>query len=165
MARKPIKENNNIASDYKYKSKLLMKFINYVMKSGKKSIAQNIVYNALDIIKKIKNCNPVISFEQAITFIKPEIEVKSKRVGGANYQIPVEIRHKRAASLAMRWLLKFAAKRNERNISMKLAYEIIDASNYKVNTGSSKGCGGAIRKREDTHRMAEANKTFSHFKF
>ena len=165
MSRKSIKIQNKILADYKYKSKLLMKFINYVMKSGKKMTAENIVYNALEVIKNIKGCNPIIYFEQAITFIKPEFEIKSRRVGGSTYQIPIAIRNKRAIFLAMRWLLKYSYKRNEKNMALKLAYEIIDASNHKINTGSSRGTGQAIKKREDMHRMAEANKAFSHYKF
>jgi len=135
------------------------------MISGNKRTAENIVYNALDIIKNIKKSNPIVNFEQAITFIKPEIEVKSKRIGGATYQVPVEIRHKRAASLAMRWLLKYAIKRNEKNIAIKLAYEIMDASNHKMNIGLSKGTGEAIKKRESIHRSAKLNRSFTNYKF
>jgi len=135
------------------------------MKSGKKSIAEKIVYGALNNISKKIKSDPLVVFERALESIKPVVEVKSRRVGGATYQVPIEVRSDRSTALAMRWLAIFARKRNEKSMILKLSGEIMDAADEKSSIGSSKGKGGAIKKREDTHRMAEANKAFSHYRF
>ncbi len=165
MPRRRIVAKREILADPKYKSKVLAKFINCVMKSGKKYIAEKIVYGALDIIKDKTKTEPMIIFERALEFIKPVVEVKSRRVGGATYQVPMEVRSDRSMALAMRWLVDFSRKRNEKSMMLKLAAEVLDASDEKSSTGSSRGKGATIKKREDTHRMAEANKAFSHYRF
>lgn len=165
MARKKIKQKIKIKPDLTYNSLLLSKFINYVMVSGKKSIAESIVYTALNIIKEKTNMDAIVVFEKALEHIKPIVEVRSRRVGGANYQVPVEVKPKRAITLAMRWLVEFARKRNEKNMILKLAFEIIEAADESHSIGNSIGRGGAIKKREDTHRMAEANRAFAHYRW
>jgi len=134
----------------------LAKFMNHVMISGKKSVAERIVYGALDKIQERSGNDPLEAFEQALEAIAPMVEVKSRRVGGATYQVPVEVRPARRAALAMRWLADFARKRGEKSMALRLAGEIMDAA---------EGKGAAVKKREDVHRMAEANKAFSHFRF
>lgn len=165
MARKKIKIKNQVKPDLIYNSLLLSKFINYVMFSGKKSIAEKIVYKALNIIKEKTNIDSIMVFEKALDHIKPIVEVKSRRVGGATYQVPVEVKSKRAITLGMRWLVEFARKRNEKNMILKLAFEIIEAADESHSIGNSIGRGGAIKKREDTHRMAEANRAFAHYRW
>ncbi|HIH2763146.1 MAG TPA: 30S ribosomal protein S7 [Candidatus Azoamicus sp.] len=165
MARKKIKQKIKVKPDLMYNSLLLSKFINYVMVSGKKSIAENIVYTALNIIKEKTNMDSIVVFEKALEHIKPIVEVRSRRVGGATYQVPVEVKSKRAITLAMRWLVEFARKRNEKNMILKLAFEIIEAADESHSIGNSIGRGGAIKKREDTHRMAEANRAFAHYRW
>jgi small subunit ribosomal protein S7 len=148
----------DIAPDSKYNSELITKFINNLMHSGKKSIAQGIFYEALDKMQtKIKGeAEPVEAFQQALENVKPMVEVKSRRVGGANYQVPMEVRPERRQALAIRWILEAARKRNEKKLADRLANELTDAFNK---TGIS------IKKREDVHRMAEANKAFAHYRW
>ena len=145
-----------IQPDQKYRSTDLAKFINYVMERGKKTVAQKVVYGMLDIVAEKTKLNPLEVFETAIKNVSPVVEVRSRRVGGANYQVPVEVRPSRRMALSMRWLREAARKRGEKSMGMRLAGELIDAS---------EGRGGAVKKREEVHRMAEANKAFSHFRF
>jgi len=165
MSRKKVKSKITVKPDLIFNSLLLSKFINYVMVSGKKSIAEKIVYDALKIVKDKTKLDSVIVFEKALEHIKPIVEVRSRRVGGATYQVPVEVKPKRAVTLAMRWLVEFARKRNEKNMILKLAFEIIEAADESHSVGNSIGRGGAIKKREDTHRMAEANRAFAHYRW
>ena len=146
----------DVLADPMYNSKLVTKLINRLMIDGKKGIAQTILYDALDMVKEKTNEEPLKVLEKAIENIKPALEVKSRRVGGANYQVPVEVRPDRSQALALRWLVQYARLRSGHSMSEKLANEIIDASN---------GVGGAVKKREDTHRMAEANKAFAHYRW
>ena len=156
MSRRRVAEKRDILPDPKYGNQVLAKFINMVMRSGKKSVAEKIVYGALDEISSKSKGNALEIFTKAIENIRPLVEVKSRRVGGATYQIPVEVRHDRSTTLAMRWLVDAAKNRGEKNMGMRLAGELLDASENK---------GTAIKKREDTHRMAEANKAFSHYRW
>jgi len=166
MPRRRIAVKRVIQADPKYGSTLLAKFMNQVMVSGKKSVAERIVYGALDLIKqRTKTLEPLAVFERALANIKPVVEVKSRRVGGATYQVPIEVSALRANALAMRWLVEYARQRGSKSMVYKLAEEILDASDEESSTGGSRGKGGAIKKREDTHRMAEANKAFSHFRW
>ena len=145
-----------ILPDPKFKDELVSKFINTLMWSGKKSIAEHSVYGAFDVIKEKKNDEPVKLFKQALENIKPVVEVRSRRVGGATYQVPVEVRSDRRISLGLRWLINAARERGERTMGDRLAAELIDALENK---------GSAIKKREDTHKMAEANKAFAHYRW
>ena len=156
MSRRRVAEKREILPDPKYGDQVLAKFINMVMRSGKKSVAEKIVYGALDEIGKKSKGDALEAFMKAIENIRPLVEVKSRRVGGATYQIPVEVRHDRSTALAMRWLVDAAKNRGEKNMGMRLAGELLDACDNK---------GTAIKKREDTHRMAEANKAFSHYRW
>lgn len=156
MPRRREVPKREILPDPKFGSVDLAKFMNVVMLSGKKAVAERIVYGALDEVQKKTGKEPIEVFDLAISNIKPAVEVKSRRVGGANYQVPVEVRPVRRLALAMRWLREAAKKRGEKSMDMRLAGELIDAA---------EGRGGAMRKREDTHRMAEANKAFSHFRW
>ncbi len=165
MPRRRIVAKRQIQADPIYGSQLLNKFINQLMVAGKKSLAENIVYGALDIIKQRTKSDPLKIFEMALDHIRPIVEVKSRRVGGATYQVPIEVRAARASALGMRWLVEFSRKRGEKNMKLKLAAEILDASDIESSTGSSKGKGGAIKKREETHRVADANKAFSHYRW
>ena len=146
----------DVLPDPIYNSKLVTKLINTIMNDGKKGVAQRILYEAFDIIKEKTNQEPNEVFEKAMENIKPALEVKSRRVGGANYQVPVEVRPDRARALALRWLVQYAKTRGGHSMAENLANEIIDASN---------GVGSAVKKREDTHRMAEANKAFAHYRW
>ena len=139
-----------------YSSTLITKFINCMMVQGKKSVAEHIFYGALDVIKDRAKDDPVKVFKKALDTVKPVLEVKSRRVGGATYQVPVEVPNDRRTSLAIRWLISNARGRSEKTMREKLAAEILDASNNR---------GGAIKKKEDTHRMAEANKAFAHYRW
>ena len=139
-----------------YKSGLVSFFINVVMKSGKKSTAENLVYGAFDKIKGRTSEDPLEVFNKAVENVKPTLEVKSRRVGGSNYQVPIEVRPERRTSLSLRWIVNFARSRPEKTMVDKLAGELMDASSNR---------GGAIKKREDTHRMAEANKAFAHYRW
>jgi small subunit ribosomal protein S7 len=145
-----------ILADPKYGSEVLAKFINVVMRDGKKSTAEKIVYGALDEINKRKSADPVQAFEAALDNVRSMVEVKSRRVGGATYQVPVEVRASRQNALAMRWITEAARKRGEKGMVLRLAGELMDASESR---------GTAVKKREDTHRMAEANKAFSHYRW
>ena len=150
-------EKRTILPDPTYKDYTVAKFINYLMKNGKKSIAEKIFYNCLDIIsEKEKNENAIDIFKKALTNVSPALEVKSKRIGGATYQVPMEVRPKRAQTLAMKWIVDSAIKRNEKTMRERVANEIHDAFNNK---------GNAVKKREETHKMAEANRAFSHFRW
>lgn len=143
-----------ILPDPKYNSELLSKFINFVMERGKKSIAQGIVYDALDIIGEKRKDSPLKVFEQALNAIRPQVEVRSRRVGGANYQVPMPVSGGRQNALAFRWILKASRERKGKRMAEKLAYELLDAL---------EGTGGAFKKKEDVQRQAEANKAFAHF--
>ncbi len=156
MPRRRVAAKREILPDAKYGNVTLAKFMNHVMVSGKKSLAERIVYGALDIVHERTKKDPVEAFEEALENIAPMVEVKSRRVGGATYQVPVEVRASRRNALAMRWLVDFARGRGEKSMRQRLAGEILDAAESK---------GSAVRKREDVHRMAEANKAFSHFRF
>ena len=156
MSRRRIAEKTTILPDPKYGDMVLAKFINIIMRSGKKSIAEKIVYGALNKINDKGSTEPLEIFNKALENIKPVVEVKSRRVGGATYQIPVEVKTARSMTLAMRWIVNAAKNRNEKDMGARLAGELLDASENR---------GTAIKKREDTHRMAEANKAFSHFRW
>ena len=156
MPRRRVAAKREILPDPKYGSVTLAKFMNHVMVSGKKSLAERIVYGALDVVEERLKKNPVEVFEEALGNVAPMVEVKSRRVGGATYQVPVEVRTSRQQALAMRWLVDYARARGEKSMPQRLAGELIDAA---------QGRGAAVKKREDTHRMAEANKAFSHFRF
>jgi small subunit ribosomal protein S7 len=156
MSRRRVAEKREILPDPKYGSTLLSKFINIMMEDGKKATSERICYDAMDIIEKKTGSDPLKAFKTAVDNVKPVLEVKPRRVGGATYQVPMEVRPARKTALAFRWIMKYARVRGERTMSEKLAGELMDAIN---NTGSS------IKKREDTHKMAEANKAFAHFKW
>ena len=156
MPRRREVPKREILPDPKFGSVELAKFMNVVMLSGKKAVAERIVYGAFDHIQEKTGKDPIEVFNTAINNIKPVVEVKGRRVGGANYQVPVEVRPVRRMALAMRWLREAAKKRSEKSMDLRLAGELLDAL---------EGRGGAMRKREDTHRMAEANKAFSHFRW
>ena len=146
----------DVLPDSLYKSKVVAKLINQIMIDGKKGTAQSIVYDAFDMIKEKTGEDAMVVFERAMENIKPALEVKSRRVGGANYQVPVEVKQERAQALAFRWLAQYARLRSGHTMAEKLANEIIDASN---------GIGASVKKKEDTHKMAEANKAFAHYRF
>jgi len=156
MPRRREVPERKVSPDLKYKSELVSRFVNCVMRDGKKSIALSMIYDAFDIIEKKTNEPPLKVFEKAMNNVKPQIEVKSRRVGGSTYQVPTEIRPSRKIALAIRWILTFAGKRSEKNMARKLAGEFMDAAEER---------GGAIKKREDTHKMAEANKAFAHYRW
>ena len=156
MARKGHIAKREVMPDPMYNSKVVTKLINKVMWDGKKVTAQKIVYGAFDIIKEKTGREAMDAFRQALDNVTPALEVKARRVGGATYQVPMEIRADRKQSLAIRWLVEYARKRNEHSMEEKLAGEIMDAIN---------GQGGAFKKKEDTHRMAEANKAFAHYRW
>ncbi len=146
----------DVLPDPKYNDKLVAKTINSIMRNGKKSVAESILYRSFDLLQEKANKDPLKIFKQAIENIKPVLEVRSRRVGGATYQIPVEVRYERRQALAIRWLLAFARKRSEKSMHEKLAMEILDAANNR---------GGAVKKKEDTHKMAEANRAFAHYRW
>lgn len=156
MPRRGAITKQEILPDPVYHSKVLTKLINQIMLDGKKSIAETVVYGALDIIKEKTDKNPLEVFEQAMKNIMPVLEVKARRVGGANYQVPIEVRHERKQTLGIRWLTKYARERAGRTMPEKLAAEIMDAA---------ASTGGSVKKREDTHKMAEANKAFAHYRW
>ena len=156
MPRRRVVAKREILPDPKFGNTTLAKFMNHVMISGKKAVAERIVYGALDIVKEKVGGDPLESFEKALETIAPMVEVKSRRVGGATYQVPVEVRASRRETLSMRWLVEYSRSRGEKSMPARLAGEIIDAS---------QGKGSAVKKKEDVHRMAEANKAFSHFRF
>lgn len=156
MSRRHSAEKRNVLPDAKYGNKVVAKFINNVMEDGKKAVAEKIVYSAFDIIAAKTKQDALEVFNTALENVKPVVEVRSRRVGGATYQVPCEVRAERRQALAIRWILAAAVKRSETNMTDKLANELLDAYANK---------GSAVKKREDTHRMAEANKAFSHYKF
>ena len=145
-----------IIPDSKYNNKLVSKFIKSIMRDGKKSLAESILYDAFDIIEQRTSESPLKIFEQALDNVKPMIEVKSRRVGGSTYQVPTEVRPSRRTALGIRWIIDFARNRSERGMARKLAAELMDAANRR---------GASIKKREDTHKMAEANKAFAHYRW
>jgi small subunit ribosomal protein S7 len=162
MPRRRVAAKRKTLPDPLYGSELLAKFINHLMVDGKKSIAEKAVYGAFDFIKEKLHKDPLEVFKKALDHVRPQVEVKSRRVGGATYQVPIEVRQDRGGALAMRWIVDFARKRNEKGFMLRLAGEILDAADED---GGSRGKGGAVKKREDVHRMAEANKAFSHFRW
>ena len=156
MARKGHVAKRDVLPDSLYHSKVVTKLVNTIMIDGKKGTAEKILYEAFDIIKKQTNEEPLDVFTEAMKNIKPALEVKSRRVGGSNVQVPIEVSDDRAQALALRWLVNYAKLRNGKGMAINLANEIMDAA---------KGVGGAVKKREDTHKMAEANKAFAHYRW
>ena len=156
MSRKKQAPKRNILADPKYNSFGISKFINAVMYHGRRSTAEKIIYNALDKIKNKTKVDPLKVFNDAVNNVRPNLEVRSRRLGGATYQVPVEVKSKRSQALALRWLLDATRKRKNKSMSDKLFYELMDAS---------QGKGSAIKKREDVHKMAESNKAFAHFRW
>ncbi len=154
--RKGRVKKREIPPDPKYGDVLVARLINKVMKDGKKSIAEKIVYRAFSIIEEKMGEDPLVIFKKAVDNVKPVLEVRSRRVGGANYQVPVEVRPERQVSLALRWIVQYARERSERRMYERLANEIMDAYNNK---------GGAVKKKEEVHRMAEANRAFAHYRW
>ncbi len=146
----------DVLADPIYNSKMITKLINGIMQDGKKGTAQKILYSALDIVKEKTNKDPLEVLNQAFENIKPALEIKSRRIGGSNYSVPMEVREDRANALTLRWLIQYAKNRTGKGMAENLAAEIIDASN---------GIGGAVKKREDTHKMAEANKAYAHYRW
>jgi len=156
MPRKGPVPRRDILPDPLYNSKLAARFINRLMYSGKKGPAESIFYRALETLAEKTGEEPLRAFEKALENVKPHVEVKSRRVGGANYQVPIDVRIERQSSLAIRWLITYARARGEKNMTNKLSAELVDAFNSR---------GGAVKKKEETHRMAEANKAFAHFRW
>ena len=156
MPRKGPVPKREILPDPKFKSVLATRFINRMMEQGKKNVAERIFYSCLDILGEKTTEDPLRAFEKAVDNVKPYVEVKSRRVGGATYQVPVEVRHERQLTLAIRWLIGYARGRGEKGMVAKLSNELLDAFNNR---------GGAVKKKEDTHRMAEANKAFAHYRW
>ena len=156
MPRRRVVAKREVLPDPKFHNQVIAKFINHVMVSGKKAVAKRIVYGALDRVNARDGADPVETFEKALDAIAPMVEVKSRRVGGATYQVPVEVRPSRRNALAMRWLVDSARSRSEKSMAARLAGELMDAAD---------GRGSAVKKREDTHRMAEANKAFAHYRY
>ena len=156
MSRRRAATKREVLPDHQYKDIILTKFMNRIMLDGKKSVSERIVYGAFDIVFSKTNKKPIEFFYEALDNVKPNLEVKSRRVGGATYQVPMEIRPRRAQTLAMKWIVGSALKRNEKTMKERIANEIIDAHNNK---------GNAVKKREETHKMAEANRAFSHFRW
>jgi len=156
MPRRRVAAKREILPDPKFGNVTLAKFMNHLMVSGKKSVAEKIIYGALDLVQERTSKDPIEVFDAALENIAPHVEVKSRRVGGATYQVPVEVRPSRRLALAMRWLVEYSRNRSEKSMAQRLAGEIADAAESR---------GNAVKKREDVHRMAEANKAFSHFRF
>ncbi len=156
MSRRHAAEKREITIDPKFQSAVVSKFMNAVMYDGKKSVAEGIVYGALETIEAKTKANPLAVFQQALDNVMPSIEVRSRRVGGATYQVPVEVRTTRRQALGIRWIISAARDRNERTMTERLSAELLDASNNR---------GNAVKKREDTHKMAEANRAFSHYRW
>jgi len=156
MSRRHAAEKREVLPDAKFGDLVLSKFMNSLMIDGKKSVAEGIVYGALEAVENKAKVDPVQLFHDALENVKPAVEVRSRRVGGATYQVPVEVRRERAQALAIRWLIEMARKRNENTMVERLSGELLDAANNR---------GNAVKKREDTHRMAEANKAFSHYRW
>ena len=156
MPRKGHVAKKDVLSDPIYNSKLVTRLINKIMLDGKKGVAQNILYNAFDIVEQKTGSQPMEVFEKALDNVMPELELKLRRVGGANYQVPVEVSDERRLTLGLRWIVNYARLRNERTMEQRLAAEIIDAAN---------GVGQSVKKKDDTHKMAEANKAFAHYRW
>jgi small subunit ribosomal protein S7 len=156
MPRRRVVAKRVVLPDPRYKSVLVTKFVNSLMGKGKKSTAQSILYEAFDTIKERTKEDPLVMFQKAVGNVKPLVEVRSRRVGGSTYQVPTEVRTSRSQALSIRWIIGFARARGEKSMSAKLAGELIDAANAR---------GTSIKKREDTHRMAEANKAFAHYRW
>jgi small subunit ribosomal protein S7 len=156
MPRKRVIAKRDVIPDPKYNSQLVAKFTNCLMKKGKKSVAQSIIYGAFDIIEQKTKEDPLSVFRKAVENVKPVVEVKSRRVGGSTYQVPTEVRPTRRQALSLRWIISFASERGEKSMAAKLAGELIDAANRR---------GSSIKKKDDTHRMAEANKAFAHYRW
>jgi small subunit ribosomal protein S7 len=156
MSRRHRAEKREVLPDPKFGNMVVSKFMNSIMHAGKKSVAETIVYGALDMIEGKTKQNPVTVFEQALENVMPTIEVRSRRVGGATYQVPVEVRNDRRQALGIRWLIVAARERNEKTMTERLSAELLDASNSR---------GNAVKKREDTHRMAEASRAFAHYRW
>ena len=156
MSRRRAAIKREVLPDHKFKDKILTKFMNRIMLDGKKSVSERIVYGAFNIVFEKTKKKPIEFFHTALDNVKPNLEVRSRRVGGATYQVPVEVRPRRAQTLAMKWIVDCASKRKEKTMKERIANEIIDAFNNK---------GNAVKKREETHKMAEANRAFSHFRW
>jgi small subunit ribosomal protein S7 len=156
MSRRHRAERREVNPDPKYNDLIVSKFMNSIMKQGKKSVAERIVYGALDTMQAKAKSNPIQLFHQALENVMPAVEVRSRRVGGATYQVPVEVRNERRQALAIRWLISAARARNENTMEERLSGELLDAANNR---------GTAVKKREDTHKMAEANRAFSHYRW
>ncbi|MBM4378398.1 MAG: 30S ribosomal protein S7 [Deltaproteobacteria bacterium] len=156
MPRRHVAEKRRILPDPKFQDRLVSKFMNDLMRKGRKSIAERICYGAFDLIEERAKQDPLTLFKKALDNVKPVLEVKSRRVGGATYQVPVEVRQDRRVALGMRWIILYAKARGEKTMQEKLAGEIMDAANNR---------GNAVKKREDTHKMAEANKAFAHYRW
>jgi len=156
MPRRAIIQRREVLPDPKYGSRLVAKFVNVIMRRGKRSLAERIIYRALDQIAERTKQDPLKVFKQAVDNVKPTLEVKSRRVGGSTYQVPVEVRPERRTSLSMRWIVTFARKRPEKTMQERLTSELLDAASNR---------GAAVKKKEDTHRMAEANKAFAHYRW
>ncbi|AGM24643.1 30S ribosomal protein S7 [Spiroplasma chrysopicola] len=154
--RKRQAEKRDVLPDPVYNSKLVTRVVNKLMIDGKRGVAQTILYGAFEIIKEKTNTEPLEIFNKAIANITPHLELKVRRIGGANYQVPIEVNEERKVALSLRWLINYARLRNEKSMVDKLAHEIIDASN---------GIGGSVKKKDDTHKMAEANKAFAHYRW
>jgi small subunit ribosomal protein S7 len=156
MSRRHAAEKREVTTDPKYGNAVVSKFMNAVMYDGKKSVAETIVYGALEIIENKTKQNPLGVFQSALDNVMPSLEVRSRRVGGATYQVPVEVRSTRRQALGIRWIISAARERNEKTMTERLSAELLDASNSR---------GNAVKKREDTHKMAEANRAFSHYRW
>ncbi len=156
MPRKGTVERRQVGADPVHGNPLVQRFINCVMRKGKRTVAQRIVYDALELIKQRSNDDPLKVFKKALENVKPALEVKTRRVGGANYQVPVEVNRNRQSSLSLRWIISYALERSEKSMVEQLAGELLDASANR---------GGSIKKRDDMHRMAEANKAFAHYRW
>ena len=156
MPRRREVPERTIIPDSRYKNKLVTKFINCIMRDGKRSIAESLLYDAFDLIESKTKESPIKIFEQAVENVRPQIEVKSRRVGGSTYQVPTEVRPSRRTALGIRWIISYARGRSEKGMVNKLAVELMDAANKR---------GASVKKREDTHKMADANKAFAHFRW
>ena len=156
MPRRGLIARREVAADPLYNSALVTKFINTMMYGGKRATSQGIVYDALGVVQQKSQDDPLKLFKKAIDNVKPTLEVKSRRVGGATYQVPIEVRPTRQTTLALRWLIKYSTERREKTMAERLQNELLDASN---------GLGGSVKKREDTHKMAEANRAFAHYRW
>ena len=156
MPRRREVPKREILPDPVYNSQLVTKFVNVVMRDGKKTVAEKILYNALSVIQERTGEDPMKVFKKAVENVKPALEVKSRRVGGSTYQVPIEVRPSRRLALSMRWLIHFAAARGEKTMDLRLANELMDAASHR---------GASIKKKDDTHRMAEANKAFAHYRW